>query len=464
MKNKYIALAFILLFGAGCNLAPKYQTPDMAVNQSWGGEEIYPQNEEFSPEGLDTQNFIRDERILAVVAMAVSGNRGLRAQLSDVEAARALYKVERSKLLPNIYAGGNTAKAETISGAITESYGLDIGLSSFEIDLFGKNRNLKDSKLEQYLASEQAAESARISLIAETVNAWMTLAADMELLKIAKQTVNSAAATADIANRRFNSGVSSKLDLYQAQTILFQAKADIENYTTIVAQDINALELLAGEKVPQYLLPEGLSEDDSFVSDVNAGVSSEVLLRRPDIKAAEHTLKSANADIGAARAAFFPNISLVGAAGLASLELSGLFSDNTKVWSYSGNINLPIFSGGKNVANLKYAKAKYQTYVAQYDKAIQTAFKEVKDALARKATINNQLKAQNELLTAAKEGYGLAQMRYEKGVETYLSVLESQRTFYNAEKAMVSTFLTGLNNRVALYKALGGGAERVAQN
>jgi multidrug efflux system outer membrane protein len=290
--------------------------------------------------------------------------------------------------------------------------------------------------------------------------AWATLASDKEMLKIAEETVMSAEESAKIAKRRFEAGVTSQLDLYQAQTILYQAKSDVANYNAVVAQDINVLELLAGGKIASELLPQNLEGANEWFGDVSVGLSSEVLLKRPDVAAVEYTLKSANADVGAARAAFFPTISLVAATGLASSELSKLFSDGSSVWSYTGNVNVPIFAGGSNVANLKYAKAKYKSYAAQYDKSVQTAFKEVKDALARRATIYQQIEAQEQLMLASKAGYNLARMRYDKGIETYLNVLEQQRTFYNAEKSLISTRLTEINNRITLYRALGGESEK----
>lgn len=460
MKIKHISVISLLALSLGCTMAPKYKTPDMAVNQNWGEEDMYTMTKEFVGQELELENFIQDKRLLSVINMAISGNRDLRSQIADVEAARALYKVERAKLLPSVYAGGNGGEAKVIDGSRSESYSAEIGLSAFEIDLFGKNRSLKDSKLQQYLAAESSAQSVKISLIAETALAWATLASDKEMLKIAEETVASAEESAKIAKRRFDAGVTSQLDLYQAQTILYQAKSDVANYNAVVAQDINALELLAGGKIAAELLPQNLEGADNWFGDVSVGLSSEVLLKRPDVAAAEYSLKSANADIGAARAAFFPTISLVAATGLASDSLSKLFSDGSSVWSYTGNVNVPIFAGGGNVANLKYAKAKYQSYAAQYDKAVQTAFKEVKDALARRATIYQQIEAQEQLMLASKSGYNLARMRYDKGIETYLNVLEQQRTFYNAEKSLITTRLAEVNNRITLYRALGGGSEK----
>lgn len=330
-----------------------------------------------------------------------------------------------------------------------------MGLSAFELDLFGKNRSAKNSKKEQYFARLEEVRSAEILLTAQTASAWVTLASDREMLKIARETVKSAQESANIAKRRFEAGVTSKLDLYQAQTILHQTQADVADYTAVVAQDRHALELLAGGAVSEELLPSDLEQVHEWFGEVQAGTSSSVLLRQPDIRAAEHTLKSANADIGAARAQFFPVISLVAATGLTGAEFSKLFSDASSVWSYMGDINIPIFSGGEKRANLKYAKAKYQAYLAQYE------YKEVKDELVRRATIYKQIDAQKNLLFAAKEGYYLARTRYERGIDTYMNVSELQRAYYDAERALISTTLTEVNNRISLYKALGGGTQDI---
>lgn len=463
MKIKNICLMPLLVFSMSCTLTPKYKTPDMPVEKNWGQTDIYSSSGEFAENELELENFIKDKRLLTVINIALSGNRDLRVKIADIEAARALYRVERAKLLPSIYAGAQGGESKTLNADTSENYSAEIGVSAFEIDLFGKNRSMKNSKLQQYFASEKLAESARISLIAETASAWITLASDKEMLKIANDTVKSTQESVDITEKRFEAGVISKLDYYQAQTILQQAKSDVANYRTIVAQDINALELLSGEKISEDLLPEGIENIREAFGEISAGISSGILLRRPDIQAAEYNLKSANADIGAARAAFFPTISLVAATGLASNELSKLFSDGSQVWSYSGNINIPIFSGGSNISKLKYYKSKHKSYLAQYDKSIQTAFKEVKNALARRATVYDQLDSQKALLNFAKDGYNIARIRYENGIESYLNVLELQRTYYNAEKTMITTVLTEINNRITLYKTLGGGSEKKVQ-
>ncbi|MGN1058766.1 MAG: efflux transporter outer membrane subunit, partial [Candidatus Avelusimicrobium sp.] len=339
MKTKFNILFAALAALGGCSLAPAYKTPNMPVAQTWGEEDIYQTQKNFDVQAMALESFIRDERLLQIIRTALSDNRDLKSRLVDAQAARALYQTERAKLLPSIYAGGSGGEAKTRAAGKEKNYTGEVGLSAFELDLFGKNRSAKNSKKEQYFARLEEVRSAEILLTAQTASAWVTLASDREMLKIARETVKSAQESANIAKRRFEAGVTSKLDLYQAQTILHQAQADVADYTAVVAQDRHALELLAGGAVSEELLPSDLEQVHEWFGDVQAGTSSSVLLHRPDIRAAEHTLKSANADIGAARAEFFPVISLVAATGLASAELSKLFSDASSVWSYMGDIN-----------------------------------------------------------------------------------------------------------------------------
>jgi multidrug efflux system outer membrane protein len=323
--------------------------------------------------------------------------------------------------------------------------------------LFGRVRSLSRAALESYLATEQAARATRISLIAETASAYLTLAADSSQLELSRRTVESAQRTMEVTRKRLEAGVSSRLDVRQAETVYQQARADLASTTALIAQDRNALELLTGSRLPDDLLPTELPDNHDWLADVPAGLSSSVLLWRPDVLQAEHQLKSANANIGAARAAFFPRLSLTASTGLASTELSDLFSDGASIWSVGPNLTLPIFNGGANVANLQYANAQRELYVSQYELAIQTAFKEVADALAVRGTIQDQLDAQRALVDAAADSYQLAEARYTKGVDTFLNALDAQRILYNAEKSLVSARLTASDNIVTLYRVLGGG-------
>jgi multidrug efflux system outer membrane protein len=337
-------------------------------------------------------------------------------------------------------------------------YTLGVGVSAWELDLFGRVRSLKEQALEQYLATGQAQRAVRISLISQVAAAWLSLAADRERLAIAGETLESQQTSFELTRSRFEAGVSSALDLNQARTSVETARVDIARYTALAAQDENALALAVGAAVPAELLPPPLSETPAAVKEVAAGLPSDVLLRRPDILQAESRLKGANAGIGAARAAFFPRIALTSSVGVGSAELSGLFGSGSGMWSFIPQVSVPIFNAGANRANLKVAEADRDIALAQYERAIQTAFREVADALAQSGTIDDQLAAQQALADAAAESHRLSRARYEQGVDSYLGVLDSQRALYAARQNLVATRLARLANLATLYKVLGGGA------
>jgi multidrug efflux system outer membrane protein len=330
-----------------------------------------------------------------------------------------------------------------------------LGISSWEIDFFGRIRSLKESSLEQYLATEQALRSAQISLMAEVASVYLTYAADGENLKLAQSTLAARLATYNLIQRRFDVGASSALDLRQAQTTVEAARVDVAGYTRLVALDENALNLLVGAPVPPELLPAELNAVTP-PKDISPGLASDQLLRRPDILQAENQLKAANANIGAARAAFFPRISLTSSIGTSSMELSGLFKAGSGVWAFAPDITLPIFDAGSRFASLKVAKADRDIFLAQYEKAIQTAFREVADALAQRGTLGDQIAAQESLVEASAETYSLSNARYMQGIDSYLAVLDAQRSLYAAQQGLITLRLAKLNNMVTLYKALGG--------
>jgi multidrug efflux system outer membrane protein len=336
-------------------------------------------------------------------------------------------------------------------------YTLGVGAASYELDLFGRVRSLKERALEEYLATEQAQRAVRVSLVSQVAAAYLALAADRERLQLARETLANQQSSFELTRVRFEAGVSSALDLNQARTVLEAARAEIARYTALAAQDENALSLAVGAALPADLLPQALSDGLTTLRDVAPGLPSDVLLRRPDILQAESRLKAANANIGAARAAFFPRIALTASAGLGSSELSGLFSDGAGAWAFVPQISLPIFTAGANRANLKVSQADREIALAQYEKAIQTAFREVADALAQRATIDEQLAAQQSLVDATAETRRLSQARYEKGVDSYLAVLDSQRALYVSRQALITARQTRLNNLATLYKVLGGG-------
>lgn len=467
---KKITLSLLpIIFLSGCSLAPKYHRPDAPVSETWPTGEAYSANnpsEEY--EAISWSDFVKDEQLHSVIELTLENSRDLRQALANIEAARAAYRIQDANKYPTFGAGVNGTRGRNLVPnlskddhnvtAIGSNYTANIALSSFELDFFGKIRNMSEVALNNYLSTEEATRSLHINIIAEVANLWLTYAADQSQLNVARKTEESAKESVDIMRKRFNAGIGSQLELNQAETIYYQARADVANYKTIVAQDRNALALLVGHKIDDELLPNELPASvDRVFAKVPEGLSSEILLKRPDVLAAEYSLLSANANIGVARAAFFPSISLTGSKGIASVDLSNLFDGGAaSVWSIMPSISLPIFTGGANKANLKYAEAQWDLYLAKYEQAIQTAFKEVADALARKGTIGDQVTAQLSLLAVAKQNIDLTEKRYRAGMDGYLNVLDAQRTLYSAERAMVLARLTELTNRVALYRVFGG--------
>ncbi len=473
MWNKnLIALVIPVLLGACTSMAPSYERPDRAVAASWPTGAAYgsPANEvddQRSAADIPWRAFILDERLRQVVELALANSRDLRKTIANIESARAQYGVQRAAQLPTVTAGVSGSRTRSLSSgtsggenssAQSQSYSASLGLSAYELDLFGRVRSLTNAAQETYLATEEAARTTRISLIAETASAWLALAADRSQLAITQHTLESAQRSMELAQRRQQAGVSSGVDVRQAETVYQQARVDLASSTTAVAQDRNALELLVGSPVADTLLPDTLPLSESCLVDVPAGLSSTVLLQRPDVLQAEHQLKAANANIGAARAAFFPKLSLTASGGLASAALSTLFSGGATVWSLAPALSVSIFDGGSSRASLAYSEAQKKLYLATYELAVQTAFSEVANALARRGTMQAQLSAQADLVTAATDSYRLAEARYAKGVDTYINALDAQRTLYSAEKTLVATRLTALNNQLSLYRVLGGGS------
>ena len=463
-----VALSAIVAatLSACASMAPNYERPSGAVSDAWPKGEAYgAAAAASSATQIPWQSFVLDARLRQVIEKALTDSRDLRQAAANVESARAQYRVQRAAQLPSVDAGLSATRSRSLgsgagfSGTLdSKQYSANVSVSAWELDLFGRLRSLSDAALESYFASEEAMRATRVSLIAETATAWLTLAADNNQLKLAQQTAESAKQSMELTRKRLEAGVASRVELHQAETVYQQARADIASTTTSIAQDRNALELLVGGALDDALLPDELPAIETVFAPVTAGLSSSVLLDRPDVLQAEHNLKSANADIGAARAAFFPTLSLTGSAGVASSALSSLFDSHTGVWSLAPSITLPIFDGGSNRANLAYSKAQKQAYVAAYELAVQTAFKEVADRLARSGTMSEQLEAQSALVEAATKSEVLARARYTKGVDTFLNALDSQRTLYSAQQTLISTQLTALDNRLSLYKAIGGGA------
>jgi multidrug efflux system outer membrane protein len=469
MKRLILPLAALAFSLAGCTtMAPTYERPPAPVPAAWPSGPAY-QTEAAKPAPkpvaeISWQEFFVDPQLQKLIHLALKNNRDLRIAALNIERFQALYQIRRADLSPKVDASADASFqripedfSSSDRASIVDQYNVGLGVSSYELDLFGRVRSLKDQALEQYLASEQAQRSVQISLVFQVAAGYLAMAADRERLALAKETLASQRLSYDLTKSRFDAGVSSALDLHQARTSVEAARVDIARYTTLVAQDENALNLVVGSPVPTELLPPALSESLTALKDFAPGLQSDVLLSRPDILQAEGQLKGASANIGAARAAFFPRITLVSSIGLGSNDLTGLFKTGSFAWSFAPRISLPIFDAGTNQANLKVAEVDRNIAVAQYEKAIQTAFQEVADALAQRGTINDQLAAQQALNDATAESYRLSQARYEKGVDSYLTVLDSQRSLYSAQQNLISIRLIRLLNLTTLYKALGGG-------
>lgn len=429
---------------------------------------------------LPWQSFISDDKLRQVVDLALKNNRDLKVAALTIEQSRALYQVQRADLFPTIAAtvsetaskgmasaanntAGNTSGAATgtagssnNSGKISHIYRATVGFSAYELDLFGRIRNLNQQALQTFYATEENRKSTQISLIAEVSTAWLTLAADKKRLAIAQKTLQSQQATFNINQKMFELGVANALTLKQLQTSVDTARVAVATYTMQIKQDMNALNLLAGGMVPEQLLPSAALANVAS-QPLPAGIRSDILQQRPDVLAAEHQLQAADANIGALRAAFFPTITLTSTVGSASTELSGLFARNSNIWTFVPQISMPIFNSGRNRANLTAGEKNRDILLAQYEKTVQTAFREVADVLAQREGLQSQLEAQQSLTEAAAEAFKLADARFKNGVDSYLVVLDAQRTLYTAEQSLVTLQLSDAASQLTLYKVMGGG-------
>ncbi|WP_297512612.1 efflux transporter outer membrane subunit [uncultured Caulobacter sp.] len=462
-RNLILILAASTALGA-CALAPKYERPALPVAQTWSTPTPEATGSVTAAD-LDWRQVLIDPRLRGVVDLALKRNRDLRVAVLNIERARAQYGVQRAELFPAVNAGASETRSRTPASVSqtgkafdTEVYSATIGFTAYELDLFGRVRSLNDAALQSFLATQETSRSARISLIAETANAWLTLAADQDRLALARDTLRTREESLRLVQQQVDGGVGSLADLRNAQILAETARSDVAVYTAQVAQDRNALTLLAGGDTPADLLPNGGLADAQILADLPAGLPSDVLVRRPDVLAAEHQLRGANADIGAARAAFFPRISLTGSTGTTSTALDGLFKSGTGAWSFVPQISLPIFAGGANVANLRGAEASRDIAVATYERTVQAAFREVSDALSVRATVADRVAAQQRLVTAAASAQDLSRQRRDAGIDSALTVLDAQRTLYTAQQGLITARLARATNLVTLYKTLGGGA------
>ncbi len=450
-------------------MAPEYTRPDAPVPSAWSTGPAYKGTESGTSaqmaSDLSWREFITDKRLQEVIETALKNNRDLRIAALNVEMARALYGIGRASLLPSVNAAGSWNKTHvpadlSSSGSATTSelYDVNLGITSWEIDFFGRIRSLKDKALEEYLATDQALRAAKIMLLSLVAQTYWALAADKESLLLVSKTLEAQEATYDLIQKRYDAGIVSELDLRRAQSQVETARGDVARYTQQVAQDENGLNLLVGSPIRPELLPPDLTSV-SAPKDISPGISSEILLRRPDVLAAEHMLKAANANIGAARATFFPRISLTTAFGTASAELSGLFKSGSDTWTFAPQIVMPIFDARTWFA-YEATKVEKEISVAQYEKAIQTAFREVADALAEKGMINQRVAIQQSLVDAIAETYRLSDLRYMKGIDSYLSVLDAQRSLRITQQVLIMLRFAQINNQITLYKTLGGGEDK----
>lgn len=449
-----VSLLYAGLLGGCVNLAPDYQRPALPVPVALDGKAESGQQ----IAKIDWQQVVTDARLRQVVDLALANNRDLRIAVLNIDKARAQYRIADADRYPAI--GGSAGSSASRSGGnVSRNVSASVGMSSYELDFFGRLTNLKDAALQDVLALESTQRSVRTSLIAEVASAWLTLAGDQAQLHLAQETWQSRQTTLELTRKQQAMGGASGLDVAQAQASAETARGDVARYTSLVAQDRHALDLLAGTSVPQALLPKaGDSLDTSLVAllEVPADLSSEVLLQRPDIQSAEYTLIGAHADIGAARAAFFPSISLTAATGSASASLGNLFEGASRTWSFAPTLTLPIFNAGSLKASLSAAEITRDIQVATYEKAIQTAFQEVADALAERSTLTERMAAQQAQVDAYANSLRLSTERYRSGADSYLSVLDSQRSLYSAQQSLISLRLSEQSNRMTLFKVLGG--------
>jgi len=467
-----LAAAAAALLGA-CSLEPHYHRPPSPVPALQGGK-----SGDMLAEDIGWRDFFPDPQLQQLIALALTSNRDLRVAALNVQSAQAQYRIQRAELFPTVDASAveqvqhipiGVLKAEfpgaapsgagslPKNGITVHTYDVGVGFTNYELDLFGRIRSLSHAALQQYFSSGETRRSVQLTLVAEVATAYLAVCTDQTLLDITRDTLKSQEDSYALTQKMFDGGTTTELALRQAESTVDTARANLAQYNRQLAQDRDALQLVLGAPIPDGIDFSGGLDRGSAVAELEEGIPSDVLVRRPDVLAAEHQLMAANAQIGAARAAFLPAISLTGNFGTESTQLSGLFKAGSRAWTFSPQISVPIFAGGANVANLQATQLARDTAVAQYEKAIQTAFREVADALVARGTLDEQLAAQQALVTASAAAYRLADMRYRGGVDSYLSALDAQRTLYGAQQQLQTVRFTRLQNLVTLYKALGGG-------
>ncbi|RFU46896.1 efflux transporter outer membrane subunit [Paraburkholderia sp. DHOC27] len=471
-KHSLIAVAVALLATA-CTMEPKYERPAPPVSAAFPASGVYATQPGAAANGtrsangesaadIGWRNFFNDARLQRLIEIALKNNRDLRVAVLNMQASQAQYQVARAGLMPTINAAGSQTKSRTpkdlsfFDQTISNQYSVGVN-ASWELDFFGRIRSLKDQALAQYLATTQARKAAEILLVSQVADQYLTVLSYDDLLKVTENTLKTAQESYRITKLQFDNGTGTELDLRQAQTVVEQASANYQAEARLRAQAVNALVLLVGEPLPEDLPPGMPLDSQDLLTDIPAGLPSDLLTRRPDIMEAEQNLLAANANIGAARAAFFPAISLTGNFGTLSPTLGGLFKPGSAAWGFSPQISLPIFTGGTNKANLDLANVEKNIQIATYEKTIQTAFREVADGLAARGTYDQQIEALERDVVAEQRRLDLSELRYKNGVDSYLSVLTAQTDLYSAQQALISARVQRLTNLVDLYQYLGGG-------
>jgi multidrug efflux system outer membrane protein len=455
MIKRFTTIAAALALAGCISLAPKYERPAAPVAATFPDAPANAATNEAAAQ-IAWQRFFADARLKQLIELALANNRDLRVAILNIEQARAQYQIRRADTLPTVNAAFSGNRVPGSNGNINSSYIAGFGVSAFELDLFGRVRSLSAAALAQFLATEEARKSTQISLIASVANSYLSVLADDELLALTRQTLAGREESLKLIELKYDNGVVSKLDLQQGLSLVDTARVALAQQQRQRAQDANLLVLLVGQPLPEPLAP-GNTLAQSALSELPAGLPSDLLAVRPDIRAAEQQLIGANANIGAARANFFPRIALTGTAGTASSQLSGLFKAGSFGWTFAPQAVLPIFDYGRNSANLGSAKAGRDIALAQYEKSIQVAFREVSDALAGQATFTEQLRAQRAVAAAEAERFKLSDLRYRSGAASYLDLLDAQRSLFGAQQAAVQANLQRLQNQVTLYRVLGGG-------
>ncbi|CAN5862984.1 efflux RND transporter outer membrane subunit OprB [soil metagenome] len=453
------ALAAVAILSGCMNLIPAYERPAAPVAASYPAE-VTPASSANATAAadIDWQAYFGDDRLKRLIGISLNNNRDLRVAILNIEQARAAYQIKRADELPSLGAGFTANRAAGGSnGGLVNTYAVGLQVTSYELDFFGRVRSLSQAALSQYLATEEARKTVQITLIASVANGYLSLLADDELLRVTRQALATREDSFKLTKLKFDNGAASELDFRQAESLLEGARVTLAQSLRQRSLDENALVLLLGQPLPTDLPAPLPLQAQTMVPDLPAGLPSALLTRRPDVRSAEQQLLSANANIGAARAAFFPRISLTANAGTASTQLSGLFKSGTWALTGTGTLLQPLFDAGRNHANLDVAKVNRDIAVAQYEKAIQTAFREVSDSLASRATLGEQVRAQAAQANALEVTYKLADLRYRNGAASYLDVLDAQRSLFVAQQAVVQVQTAQLQNLVTLYKVLGGG-------